>query len=168
MKSSTTVTGLRKASQQPRQKNGGEVPQNGVDLVGGDQREEVSGAVQREEATQSLAGDEEPSWRGRRDLNLVLRRKPTAGNNFAVVRKKQKNRKPFCSFSSSISNRSRLRKAVTAGMTLVGPRGLTIEKGMLKHWRVKCENCRCEQASSILTRDALTLIPVSGIGTEDQ
>lgn len=69
MKSSTTVTGLKKASQQPRQKNGGKVPQDGVDLVGGDQREEVSGAVQREEATQSLAGDEEPSWRGQRDLN---------------------------------------------------------------------------------------------------
>lgn len=63
------VTGPNRAVQQPRQKNGGEVPQDGVDVVGGDQREEVSGAVQREEATQSLAGDEWTSWRGRRDLS---------------------------------------------------------------------------------------------------
>lgn len=43
-----------------------QVPQDGVDLVGGDQREEVGGAVQREEAAESLAGHEEAGCRGHR------------------------------------------------------------------------------------------------------
>lgn len=71
MKNSTKVTGLKAALPQLK-KSGGEVPQDGVDLVGGDQREEVGRAVQRQEATQSLAGDEEAGCRGRRDVNLSV------------------------------------------------------------------------------------------------
>lgn len=51
----------KKGLQWPRKNNGGDVPQDGVDLVSGNQREEVSRAIQREEATQSLAGDKETS-----------------------------------------------------------------------------------------------------------
>lgn len=52
-------TGLKAASRQLKRSSGGKIPQDGVDLVSGNQREEVSRAVQREEATQSLAGNEE-------------------------------------------------------------------------------------------------------------
>lgn len=66
----------------------GEVPQDCVDLIYGNQWKKVSRTVQCEQATQSLTGDEETSWRRPRDYQSVLR-KVTGGKQFCEKGTKQ-------------------------------------------------------------------------------